>query len=117
MWDHRSTRKPPAPQPQAALLREGEAQQQKPQAAPRDELEADAPPSAEKRRAEGPEVEGGGGSSKRWCGAGARSEDGGGLNGHEEITRNMRHMPSEETLVVAGGPQLDGPDSENIEDR
>ncbi len=119
MWDHRSTRKPPPPQPQAAAhVREGDERQNKPQVATRDKkFDADALPSAEKRRAEGREVEGGGASSKRWCGAAGRSEDGAGLNGHEASTKEMRQTASEETLAPGGGSQLDGPDSENMEDR
>ena len=97
-------------------MREGEAHRRKPQAPPHDELDAGALTSAEKRRAEGREAEDGGSSSKRWCGAGARSEDGADLNGHEE-SKETRRTASEEVLVAGGGPQLDRPESEGMEDR
>jgi hypothetical protein len=120
MWDHRSTRKPPPPQLQAAAKsRESETEEIKPQAATRGELDADALPILEKRRAEGPEAEGGGGSSKRRCGSRERSgdgrgADGAGLNGHEGGTRETAN----DGILVAGSvPQLYVPDCENMEDR
>jgi hypothetical protein len=118
MWDHRSTRKPPPPQAQVApQASHGETEQLKLQAATRNELDARSIPTAGKRHAQGPETEGVGGSSKRWCGAGERSEEGtgpddAGLNGHEESSKRLREATNTAALEPGSEPQLDVPDSE-----
>ncbi len=118
MWDHRSTRKPPPLQPQAASRSDdSEAVQLKPQAATRDELDSHALSTAEKRRPEELEMEGVGSSSKRRCGASERPQDGRGadgvgLNGHEKSNIGMQ-----EAHLADSAPQLLLPDCENMEDR